>query len=230
MHKNEAIQGGEQAGAMGMFRNRTLVVLACVLTLVVALVWFGSTRVLGASTATTIPSASNTPSGVTFVRPFTTVPSQTPTRIAVPVVPSSSTACTPSLISATVTGVGPDGNNPSTGQLLISLNSSAGCSLLGFPSVSMSDSTGAVAAEVTNGGTAGANLVPSIVTLGSSVPGSFIIQYNQNLNCPVDTSLGVEIPGSSVPIAVNLNATLVAICGAIKVTPIIQGNNALEYL
>jgi hypothetical protein len=216
--------------ATNRFQRSIFLVLAFVFIIAMTLIWLGGG--IGGSaptTVTTIQDASNTPSGVTFIKPFTTVPQNSPAQMVVPVVPMSATTCTSSLVSAGVTGVGPNTNNPSTGQLIIGINSSVGCSLLGFPSVTLSDSAGPVATQVTNGGTVGASLVPSTVTLGTSVPGSFMIQYNQNLQCPVDTSVSMEIPGSSVPINVNLNATLVEICGSINITPIIQGDNALEY-
>ena len=212
--------------------GKPLVLSFTLLALVATLpILFGGTKSGGApTTVTTIQDGSNSSNGVTFSRPFTTVPSSAPTNVAPPVVPNSATVCTSSMLTAQVTGVGPHTNNPSTGQLIVSLNSSTECSIMGFPTISISDSAGAVATQITNGGTAGASLIPSSVTLGTSVLASFMIQYDQNLQCPTANSMSVQIPGGSSPINVDLNGNLVEICGAVNVTPIIQGNNVFEYL
>src|ERR1017187_6795987 len=93
------------------FPKSIILAITFVVITSLTLIWFGGTKGFGApSTVTTIQNASNTPSGVTFTKPFTTVPQVTPTRVPVPVVAVSATTCSPNLVSAEVSGVGPNGN------------------------------------------------------------------------------------------------------------------------
>jgi hypothetical protein len=98
-----------------------------------------------------------------------------------------------------------------------------------------SESGTQVETTVVDGGYTGASLDVSNVTLGSSNEGSFLFQYSAapngaTGNCPMETSLSIEIPNQSLTVNVNLNGVGLLVCGTVNVSPIIQGNSVDRYV
>lgn len=167
----------------------------------------------------------------------TTPPSQTLTPQGPPPITTIATsACNSDEVSATLTGSGPYNDNPATAQEIISLTSKNPCYISGYANLVLESKSGStVATNVTDGNYTGASLSVSNVTLSSVDAGSFLIQYTAAPNgatssCPLETSLTVEIPNQSLTVSVNLNGVGLLVCGAVNVSPFIQGNSIDRYV
>jgi hypothetical protein len=193
-------------------------------------------------TPTTIPSpgasaALAPPPGAQPLSSLTVPPSETLVPEGAPAVASvATTACNSSDVSATLGGSGPYNDNPATAQGIISLSATSPCLVSGYAELKFSSESGAaVQTTVVDGGYTGASHGVSNVSLGSSNEGSFLFQYSEALNgvtsdCPLETSLSVEIPNQSLTLNVNLRGVGLMVCGPVNVSPIIQGNSTDRYV
>jgi hypothetical protein len=202
------------------------------------LVLAASTSLIGLSfaggdstTQTTIPVP--LPSGAIQTNTTIPIPTGAPdemTHLNAPTVAEASVACTPSDLTAVLAGVGPYAANIQTGQYIVSIESDTPCTLDGYPSVvtivSTSDSNEVT--SMSDSGVVGDVPGAGTVTASATTPVSFLFQFNNGLSCPNDSSISFELPGSDTAISVNVNA-LVNVCGAIQLTPFVQGNSAERY-
>lgn len=191
---------------------------------------------------TTIPSpgagaAIAPPPGVQSPSSVTVNPGQTPVPEGAPAITSVATAtCKSSELVATLTGAGPYNNDPATAQQIVSLSATSPCYVSGYAELNFSSDAGTtVETNEVDGGYKGASLEVSNVSLGSADDGSFLFQYTAAENgatssCPIETSLNIQIPNQSLTVNVNLNGVGLLVCGAVNVSPIIQGNSIDRYV
>jgi hypothetical protein len=151
------------------------------------------------------------------------------------VISPATEACNSGDLVATMSP-GPYNYEPGLGQQIISLSATNRCFVSGYAELKFYSESGTqVETTVVDGGYNGASLGVSNVTLGSSNEGSFLFQYSAapngaTGNCPMETSLSIEIPNQSLTVNVNLNGVGLLVCGTVNVSPIIQGNSVDRYV
>jgi hypothetical protein len=151
------------------------------------------------------------------------------------VISAATEACNSGDLVATMSP-GPYNYEPGLGQQIISLSATSPCFLSGYAELKFFSESGTqVETTVVDGGYTGASLGVSNVTLGSSNEGSLLFQYSAapngaTGNCPMETSLSIEIPNQSLTVNVNLNGVGLLVCGTVNVSPIIQGNSVDRYV
>jgi len=188
------------------------------------------TTIPNQSAAITPPPGAQSPSSIVARQSPPLVPMGAPAVIS-----AATEACNSGDLVATMSP-GPYNYEPGLGQQIISLSATSPCFVSGYAELKFYSESGTqVETTVVDGGYNGASLGVSNVTLGSSNEGSFLFQYSAapngaTGNCPMETSLSIEIPNQSLTVNVNLNGVGLLVCGTVNVSPIIQGNSVDRYV
>jgi len=189
------------------------------------------TTIPNQSAAITPPPGAQSPSSIVVRQSPPLVPMGAPAVIS-----PATEACNSGDLVATMSAPGPYNYEPGLGQQIISLSATRPCFVSGYAELKFYSESGTqVETTVVDGGYTGASLDVSNVTLGSSNEGSFLFQYSAapngaTGNCPMETSLSIEIPNQSLTVNVNLNGVGLLVCGTVNVSPIIQGNSVDRYV
>jgi hypothetical protein len=220
--------------------RKSVVVTAVILAVTAVLIGFHS-HTLYRADASTVPGTTTTLPGTTttyagLIGSPTTVPQPLTapiTQVAVPpVVAPVSAACQGSELSASNTFAGGFGAGFASGIYVIT--STTPCSLSGFPLLQETNQSGAlIPIDITDGIENLWSNPPAQVKVGPTTPVEFAVVSGgavttQSVSCSSEVPSALTLTFAGLNGTVSFSGQDPNLCGAVDVTPVIQGSNPAE--